>query len=80
MQCDVTLKKENSVSQEGFMVEAKLAIPGKDLFAKEMADSYATAVDKVIDDLVSQINKHKSKLNRKAMPADAFTTAEEDQE
>jgi len=66
IQCDVTLKKENSDSKEDFMVEAKLAIPGNDLFAREKAYSYSTAAYRVYDDLASLIRKHKAKIRRKS--------------
>ena len=35
--CDVLLKKEKNKNQKNFMVEVKLSVPQKVLFAKEQA-------------------------------------------
>jgi putative sigma-54 modulation protein len=77
-QCHVLLKKDKNGKQENFIVEAKLAVPGKDLFAREQAVSFEVAAENVCLDLESQIKKRKEKLNKKAaLPADHFTSDEE---
>ena len=66
IRCDVILKKEKNSKQENFVVEARLVIPGNDLFSRGHAERFETAIDKVCADLESQIRKHKEKFNRKA--------------
>lgn len=63
--CRVVLKKEKNQNQQTCVVEARLAVPGNDLFAREKADSYQKAAEMVCIDLENQIRKHKGKLNRK---------------
>ena len=64
--CNILLKKEKNTKRENFLVEATLVVPGNDLFAKELADSFEIAAEKVCQDLERQIKKHKAKLHQKA--------------
>ncbi len=57
---DVFLKLEPS-DRENKVAEIKLAIPGKDLFAKKQCKSFEEATDEAVEALRRQINKHKSK-------------------
>ena len=67
----IVLKKEKNQEQDLFSVEARLAVPGQDLFAHEIADSYAKAAQMVCVDLEGQIKKRKEKLGSKHVkPAD----------
>jgi ribosomal subunit interface protein len=63
--CRVLLKKEKYQTLERSIVEAKLGVPGNDLFAREAADGLLKAAEMVCIDLENQIKKHKEKLNRK---------------
>jgi putative sigma-54 modulation protein len=75
--CHVVLKKEKDQKQQRFAIEARLVVPGNDLFAREKAENFAIAAEMVCVDLENQINKHKGKLTRKrTKPADAFLAAE----
>ncbi|MEK6782586.1 MAG: ribosome-associated translation inhibitor RaiA [Bacteroidota bacterium] len=64
--CNILLKKERNEKRDNFLVEATLVVPGNDLFAKELAESFEVAAEKVCQNLESQIKKHKAKLNQKA--------------
>jgi putative sigma-54 modulation protein len=78
LQGNIVLKKEKEDKQNYFVVEARLAVPGNDLFAREKAESFEIAAEKVVLDLESQVKKHKAKLNvRAAVPVDKLVSDEE---
>jgi putative sigma-54 modulation protein len=78
MRCDIVLRMEKNGEQNSFIVEAKLQIPGNDLFAKEQAASYEMAAENVCTDLENQIRKQKEKKNKRSTkPADQFVNDEE---
>jgi putative sigma-54 modulation protein len=58
---EATLKIEESSGRENKLVEIKLSIPGKELFAKKNAKSFEEATDNVVEALRRQIRKHKTK-------------------
>ena len=60
--CDITLFKENNSEQNGYCIEAKIVVPGNVLFAKERAESFESALDKLIVDMKHQLLKYKEKL------------------
>jgi len=60
--CDVVLRKEKSESQKYFLIEAKMEVPGKILFARDEAESFEIALDKLIHDLEHQLNRHKEEI------------------
>lgn len=64
--CNILLKKEKNAKRDNFLVEANLVIPGNDLFAKELAESFEVAAEMVCRSLESQIKKQKAKLHHKA--------------
>jgi putative sigma-54 modulation protein len=78
-QCHIVLRKEKNGQQQNYLVEAKLALPGNDLFAREQAESFEVAAEKVCIDLENQIKKHKSKVRdrRTVLPIDKFVSDEE---
>ncbi len=79
--CQVMLKKEKNDKQKDFIIEAKLSVPGNDLYASEQAESFEIATEKVCVDLEKQVRKHKEKLNKKqTKPVDAFITEGEEEE
>ena len=57
---DVFLKLEPA-DKENKVAERKLAIPGKDLFAKKQCKTFEEATDEAVEALRRQINKHKSR-------------------
>ena len=59
---EVYLKIDKSDVNQNKIVEIKLNIPGKDLFAKKQCKSFEEATDVTIDALRRQLNKHKGKL------------------
>jgi len=78
LQGNIVLKKEKEDKQNYFVVEARLAVPGNDLFAREKAESFEIAAEKVVLDLESQVKKHKAKLNvRASVPVDKLVSDEE---
>lgn len=58
---EATLKIEEGEGKENKLVEIRLAVPGKDVFAKKMGKSFEEATDNVVEALRRQIKKHKSK-------------------
>lgn len=65
---EVYLRVEKAKSDENKLVEVKLAIAGKDLFAKRQCKSFEEAVDHVVEALRKQLRKKKTK-QEKAMTA-----------
>lgn len=60
---DVFLRLDNSVT-ENKMVEVKLAVPGKDLFAKRNSKTFEQAADLCVEALRRQIRKEKTRLQK----------------
>ena len=58
---EVFLKLDKSSSNENKVAEIKLAVPGKDLFAKKQCRTFEEATDLAVDALKRQIKKHKSR-------------------
>ena len=58
--CAVVLKKEKNDQDQWCRVDTKLAVPKKQLFASERADSFETALQMVIEDLQHQLRKYKT--------------------
>lgn len=58
---EVTLKVDKADNRENKVSEIKLAVPGKDLFAKKQSKSFEEATDQAVDALRKQIEKHKTK-------------------
>lgn len=78
IRCDIVLRTEKNGEQNSFIVEAKLMVPGTDLFAKEQASSFEIAAEEVCIDLENQIRKQKEKKNkRQTKPVDRFVNDEE---
>ena len=59
---EVYLRLDKSDVNQNKIVEIKLNIPGKDLFAKKQCKSFEEATDVTIDALRRQLKKHKGKL------------------
>lgn len=66
IECKVTYSQEKNFRK----VEVTIMIPGAILRAEESTDDMYTSIDKVVDALVSQIRKHKTRLERR------FTSSE----
>jgi ribosomal subunit interface protein len=60
--CDVTISKEKNAQQKNCVVEAKLEMPKKVLFAKERAENFEMAIDSVVGALESQVTSYKEQL------------------
>ncbi len=58
---EATLKIEDGEGKENKIAEIRLAVPGKDFFAKKSGKSFEEAVDNVVEALRRQIRKHKTK-------------------
>ena len=59
---EVFLRLDKSDKNLNKIVEIKLNIPGKELFAKKQCKTFEEATDETIDALRRQIKKHKGKL------------------
>lgn len=58
---EVFLRLDKSDNNENKVAEIKLAIPGKELFAKKQCKSFEEATDEAVEALRRQIIKHKEK-------------------
>lgn len=59
---EVFLRLDKNSDKENKVAEIKILLPGKELFAKKQCKSFEEASDSVIDALITQVKKHKSKL------------------
>ena len=62
----VFLKIIRANSNNNKLVEIKINVPGKELFAKKKCQSFEEATDEAVAALRRQINKHKGKLLEKS--------------
>lgn len=62
LSCDVTLFKQNNDEQNNYCIEAKIVVPHNVLFAKEKAENFKLALDKLIADIKHQLLKYKERL------------------
>jgi len=58
---EVFLKVEKKESHENKVAEIRVAIPGKDVFARKQCDSFEEATDEAVEAVIRQIKKHKGK-------------------
>lgn len=58
---EVYLKVDKNSSKDNKVVEIKMSIPGKSLFAKEQKGSFEAATDDAVEALRRQLKKHKEK-------------------
>jgi putative sigma-54 modulation protein len=65
IRCEVLLRKEKSATENNFVVEAKLVIPGNDLFARKIGAKFEIAAEDVCTNLERQLSKRKTKLQPK---------------
>ena len=63
---EVFLKIITPNSNNNKLVEIKINVPGKELFAKKKSKSFEEATDDAVDALRIQITKHKEKLYTKS--------------
>ncbi len=62
---EVYLKVDKAESHDNKIVEIKILIPGKDLFASKQCGSFEESVDECVGALKKQVIKHKEKLTAK---------------
>ncbi|MCC6385179.1 MAG: ribosome-associated translation inhibitor RaiA [Bacteroidia bacterium] len=62
--CDVFLRVDSAGKPENKIVEIKLLVPGKELFAKEQCSTFEEATDLVMAALQKQVVRHKGKIRR----------------
>ena len=63
---EVYLKIDRANKNDNKIVEIKLNIPGKELFAKKQCKSFEEATDESIEALRRQLKRHKGKLYMKS--------------
>jgi len=59
---DITLRLDNSSSNDNKITEIRLKVPGNDLFAKKQCKSFEEATDVALKALRKQLSKHKEKI------------------
>jgi len=57
--CRVLLKKENNDRDDKYLIEAKLIVPGKVLYAQEQSGNFEASLPKVVDGLKHQLEHYK---------------------
>jgi putative sigma-54 modulation protein len=62
---DVYLRLEKDAEKENKTVEVKINMNNNPIFAKEHSSTFEAATDMVLDKLVSQVKKHKEKMQAK---------------
>lgn len=62
---EVYLKVDKAERKDNKIVEIKVAIPGKDLFASKQYSSFEEATDEAVDALRRQVIKAKEKMTAK---------------
>jgi putative sigma-54 modulation protein len=62
---DVYLRLEKDAEKENKTVEVKINMNNNPIFAKEHSSTFEAATDMVLDKLVSQVKKHKEKIQAK---------------
>jgi putative sigma-54 modulation protein len=65
LKADVTLKVVKPESANNKEVHIRLAVPGNDLYAEKVADTFEEAVDLSAEALEKQLKKMKDKLDNK---------------
>jgi len=65
LDAEVFLKLEDSEKPDGKVMEVRLHLPIKDVFAKATSDTYEKALAGVVSKLEQQLKKRKSKLSPK---------------
>jgi putative sigma-54 modulation protein len=60
---DVFLRLDKSKDMDNKVVEIKLTLPGREIFAKKQCKSFEEAADSSVEALRRQIRKYKGKLN-----------------
>lgn len=61
IRCEVVLKKVKDSKNNGYLVEARLVVPGNDLYAKESGPKFEVAAEDACLDLERQLRKRKVK-------------------
>jgi putative sigma-54 modulation protein len=59
---EVFLRIDKNEKNENKIVEIKMNVPGKTLFAKQKSDSFEAAADEAVEALRRQIKKFKEKI------------------
>lgn len=62
IEAEVFLKLGTKQNIKDKIVEIKLAVPGKTLFASETSKSFEESTDKAVEIMIRQLRKHKTKM------------------
>jgi putative sigma-54 modulation protein len=62
--CNIVLYKEKSDAKNYYFIEASMKVPRSTLHSSNRGTSFETALDKVVNDLESQLRRHKDKLRQ----------------
>lgn len=60
VRCQMVVKRVKNDHKEDSFIEARLMLPRKVMFASEQASSLEIALDRLVDDLRSQLSHYKS--------------------
>lgn len=62
IEAEVYLKLGTKQNIKDKIVEVKLSVPGKTLFASEVSKAFEESADKAVETISRQLKKHKNKL------------------
>ena len=61
---EVTLKLDNTDSPENQIVDVRIMLKGNDLYSSKECKTFEEALDKSVDALKNQVEKHKNKHDK----------------
>ena len=61
---EVTLKLDNTDSPENKIVDVRIMLKGNDLYSSKECKTFEEALDKSVDALKNQVEKHKNKHDK----------------
>ena len=67
---DVNLKLDNTDAPENKIADIRIMLKGNDLYSSKQCKTFEEAVDKAIDALKNQVEKHKNRFDKQALSVD----------
>src|SRR4051812_46963803 len=60
--CNIILKLEKNDRAQNKVVEIDMFIPSHHLFVRDQSETFETAMDRALEEIESQLHKHKDKM------------------
>ncbi len=68
--CNIILKLDKNDQAQNKVVEINMVIPGYRLFASDQSETFETAMNRVVEEMESQLHKHKDKMSSNEIPSE----------